>query len=183
LRAGIAFVRGVCARSQARFRGVPSSLALARQAAAEVTTGGRIGVLHDGRQGTVLFTPFVRTADDEAGIPRVRQAADPAVVTAVDLAATLAPCVRLITADAAEVMAVCPDAYRDRLQCVAAVDARLLLDPPGVGWPDTAADAAAGCTPVYVRPAVFVAPVVPRTLAGTDTPGDHAPAVDPGRGR
>ena len=153
IRVGIAFVRGVCRWSGGTCRGVPSSFALAAAAVGGCPVGGRIGALHDARRGQVIVTVY------ECGAEAGMVARSPArLVPGDELAGALSECTRLVTVHADRIGALVPEPLRERLVCLPGVDATLLLRKraSGTEGPDSAVDSS--LEPVYVRPAVFVAP-------------------------
>lgn len=152
IRAGIALVRGICLVSGAVCRGMPGSAALAASAAARTPVGELIGVLHDARRGQVIFSPYRRVAAETL----VTAAGDPTVIEPCDIGNC--PCAWLATPHADSIRHVIPGAWQDRLLPVDGVDPRLLLavaGPPAQAC-ETGSDDSV--EPVYVRPAVFVAP-------------------------
>jgi len=152
IRVGIALVKGICARSSAELRGLPSSLALARAVRQHAPGNGSIGVLHDARRGQVILTIY-QANDDRLEI------IEPAVVTTPEaLSVSCADCDVLVTPHADRIRALLSTADGERLVAVSELNASLLLNPPGWPWPETAADRQASVEPIYVRPAVFVKP-------------------------
>jgi tRNA threonylcarbamoyladenosine biosynthesis protein TsaB len=162
LRVGISLVHGICRGSGAALRGLPSSVALAAQAVPSPGAGADVAVLHDARRGQLILSRF-RFAGD-----RWRAAADPCVVEPDALAAELAADTVLATPHADAVRARLPAALVPRLVPCDRVLAEELLAPAGWPWPGDRAEQLASCTPIYVRPAVFVAPVAPRDLGTAD---------------
>ena len=151
LRAGISMVMGICTASATTLRGIPSSLALARGAAG-VAESATVGVLHDARQGQLILSSFQLHGGvwRELQIPTVL---DPPHVAE---AAKNADILTWITNPRVE--ALLPAGLFARLVPQPAVKAALLLGVPGWGFPEDEAVREASCQPVYVRPAVFVAP-------------------------
>lgn len=147
IRAGIAWVMGVRTATGALVRGVPSSLALARSLAA--VPGERIGVLHDARRGQLILSPCLAGEDGPA-------AAGEAGVVSVDELDPMA-FAHFVTAQEA-VVELAGGRLGDRLRCLPHLEARHLLEMPGIPWPSTPAETVASLDPVYVRPAVFVQP-------------------------
>jgi tRNA A37 threonylcarbamoyladenosine modification protein TsaB len=155
IRVGIALVKGICVGSRVAYRGIPSSLALARAGAAGVPEGACIGVLHDGRRGQCIYSAY-RVAGES-----LVAAGEPCVVEPEELAAERA-CERFVTMQPDEVLPLLDAGTRRRMLVVSDLDASLLLDPPGWPWPDSPAATEADVEPIYVRPAVFVQPRAPR---------------------
>ncbi len=158
IRVGIAFVKGVCTSSGALYRGLPSSLALAAAAADRAATANRIGVLHDARRGQLILSLYRREQNE------LQAEGTPQVHTPEQLAAMADQCQAWVTAHAEVARALLPDAMCGALLDVEQIDARKLLTQPSWGWPETARDADASTEPVYVRPAVFIAPTAPREV-------------------
>ncbi len=155
LRAGIAFIQGVAAAGGAPLRGLPSSLALARDAWAAAAAGediGEVAVLHDARQRQILVSVWRHDAGgwSEAQPARV---ADPAEAVRVVLSCRLA-----VTAHLERFAPLLLENAIVKLLSREQVAAEFLLDVPGQPWPATDEAAADSCQPVYVRPAVFVPP-------------------------
>jgi len=152
LRAGIAVVRGICAGSGARYRGMPTSAALAVTASADLGDGARIAVLHDGRRGQFILSAYGASSGDVVPV------ADPVVVPATELCASLREWDRLVTAQLDRVDALLTESAREKLVVAERIDASAFFRIADRGWPQTNAERDAGCEPVYVRPAVFVEP-------------------------
>ena len=153
LRIGIAFVKGVCAGSGAQYRGIPSSLALARTAVEELSPGNRIGVLHDARRKKLILSVYAVT---DRGLSHAVQ---PAVIAPRELCERSDEFQTLVTPHPRAVQPLLPPEFIDRLEVVEELDAhRLLAPPPSAPWPASREEADKTCEPVYVRPAVFVKP-------------------------
>ncbi|MBN2450115.1 MAG: tRNA (adenosine(37)-N6)-threonylcarbamoyltransferase complex dimerization subunit type 1 TsaB [Lentisphaeria bacterium] len=159
-RVGIALVRGICAVSGAALRGVPGSVAMARTACGEgASDDGIVGVLHDARREELILTRYRVSG----GRPYLLGEA--AVVAPEALLETPCRCNRWVgLRDSIDPEAL-PVDLRPRLRLVDGVNAELLLHIPGWGWPRTPAAVERSVEPVYVRPAVFVEPRLPRPPA------------------
>ena len=147
IRVGISWVLGVCAGTGATVRGVPSSLALAREATG-LRIGDTVAVLHDARRQQVVLSTY------QLGEDGLTSATAPAVLNPQELSAE--SYAALVTAQD-EVSDLLGNALGDRLLRLPGVDARHLLraDWP---WPADHPAMIASLEPVYVRPAVFVKP-------------------------
>ena len=145
IRVGAALVEGVCAGTGAACQGVPSSLALVRQAAAPGDR--RVTVLHDGCHGDAIVSDYRRAGADWDPVGDAR------ALPAAELDPAAADC--FIALNQARLLAALPAAVRARAIVVEGVAARHFLLPaiPALAGP---------LAPVYVRPAVFVPPVIPK---------------------
>ena len=157
LRVGLALGMGICAASGALMHGVPSDLALARQAAAGADCA-TVGVLHDARQGQLILGLYRL----EGSAWRELQA--PAVLEPGAVAAAAAGADMLTWIANPRVDALVPGVLHARLVPQASVNASMLLDVPGWSVPAEPEAREASCQPVYVRPAVFVPPRELRTV-------------------
>jgi tRNA threonylcarbamoyl adenosine modification protein YeaZ len=156
LRCGIAMLKGFRLVSGAALRGVPTSCALAAQAA-----NGRaltVGVLHDGRCNQVLLARIACSGAGELKLLEAPEPLDPAQLLEdthqCDCYATLS----------ATALPALPEAIATKLIRLEALDAAKLLDASESLYPWPADDAATeGSTaPLYVRQAVFVRPATLR---------------------
>jgi tRNA threonylcarbamoyladenosine biosynthesis protein TsaB len=151
VRLGAALVLGLAAATGAAYRGLPTSLALA--SAAPPPPGQVVTALHDGRRDELLYTHYRAT-------PGGLLAEGPAGLLHRDHLTTL-PGTAVLLADDPAAPVVVAALGADRVTLLPAVPAAALLDPPGYPWPADAATAGRSLEPVYVRPAVFVAPTAP----------------------
>ena len=145
IRIGASLVMGLASGSKADFRGVHSSLAMARQSGTE----GRLAVLHDGRRDEMLLTIYdCRDGDcralGEAGIHPQSDLLDLDVDRFVILASDRA-------------LPDLSDEIKAKSLILDYLDSQYLLDGD---WPDSAEERMASMEPVYVRPPVHVAPVI-----------------------
>ena len=147
IRVGVSWVLGVCAGTGAAVRGVPSSLALACEAA-DVAPGQCVGVLHDARQKQIILSTYRRLATGW------QTAGEPAVM--LPQALPTEQHALFVTAQDS-VASLVGGALGARLRRVPALDARHLVaaDWP---WPGDHPATLASIEPVYVRPAVFAKP-------------------------
>lgn len=151
IRTGAALVKGFCAVTGAAYRGLPSSLALAL--ACTPADGARIAVLHDGRRQELLVSLYQRRGDRLVALA-------PAQALPFAAVATLDADVLVMGRDDRALPGLPPELAR-RLRLLDALDAALLLDPPGWDWPAGEAAREASMDPIYVRPPVFVPPLPP----------------------
>jgi len=158
LRAGIALVLGICRGTGAWVRGLSSSLALARRVAATARTGARIGVLHDARRAQIIVTVFRVT-----GPGTVEEIEPPAVRTVNEVADAIRSWDGAITPHFSRIEPLLPEAAAGTCSSVDGVDPRWFLAAPIPPWSPDAAERLRSCTPIYVRPAVFVGPTRPRS--------------------
>jgi tRNA threonylcarbamoyl adenosine modification protein YeaZ len=152
IRTGMAMVKGICGVTGAAYRGIPSSVALALQATAGCAGSTVVGVLHDGRCGQIILSRF-RWTGCTLEVLQEAAAESPAELAGVRLG-----CDRYVTAQAERVLPMLPEPLRGRIACVPTPEARWLLGAPGWEWPEDALAMEISMEPVYVRPAVFVAP-------------------------
>lgn len=158
VRVGIALVQGLCAATRARCRGLPSSVALALELADRhgAPRPCRLGVLHDARRHQIIVGTYGWNGT------RLEAQDAPRVVHAEDLRpGEPADCDWWVTVQAGEIVPLLDADVRQRVLCLERLDAARLLDPPGWDWPPDAEADPASMEPVYVRPAVFVAPKLP----------------------
>ena len=156
LRVGLALVMGICTASGALMHGVPSDLALVRQAAG--ADSATVGVLHDARQGQLILGLY----RIDGGVWHELQA--PAVLEPGEVAAAAADASILTWMASPRVEALLPPTLQVRLVPQTALNAAMLLDVPGWSVPAEPEAREASCQPVYVRPAVFVPPREVRTV-------------------
>lgn len=151
IRVGAALVKGICAGTGAEYRGLPSSLAMA--AACAPTPGETVGVLHDARQGEIILSIY-RAGD--AGLHAVGQ---PSLIQPDAIDDHL--CARYVARRQRRPLPELPATVARRMTWLDGVDAAYLAVPQGWEWPADTTAAEASMEPVYVRPAVFVAPREP----------------------
>ena len=156
LRSGIALVEGICRATGAWLRGIPSSLALARQAARNAPNEARIAVLHDARRNQIIATVYQVNAHGN-----LREIEAARVYTMPDAATASSAWTRIVTPHAEHIAPRLPAEAMTRCLAVDGVDARWFLEAPDIPWSPDEADRRRSCTPIYVRPAVFVAPTQP----------------------
>ena len=158
IRVGIAFVHGLCLSSGAACWGVPSSVALAAEAAAGRGTG-TIGVLHDARREQLILSEYV--LDDGVPCP----VGEPAVRDAEDALRHCSELGALNTVHGQAMASVLPSLAGNMMVCDS-VDASFFLSDTICPWPgpDVALDTT--WEPIYVRPAVFVKPRMFRQVGG-----------------
>ena len=157
LRVGIALAKGMALQTAAAYRGIPSSIGLARMTAERVPACHRIGILHDGRREQLILTVYERSED------RLSTVEPAAIASRKQMLATCQACDILATLQPEPVRQLLPAALAERLQVFDHLDAAMLLDPGGWPWPGTREGMEESCRPVYVRPPVFVKPTPPRT--------------------
>jgi tRNA threonylcarbamoyl adenosine modification protein YeaZ len=163
IRVGVATVRGICRGTGARLRGLPSSLALAAEAALGRSGPGRVGVLHDARQGQFILTVYAASAD---GL--LCEETPATIWDGAALAAGVRGCDCLVCTASTAAVPVPPMSGLE-LTVLDHLTASFLLPGQDQPWPEPdtpAGAAAAACEPVYVRPPVFVAPRPVRTPTG-----------------
>ncbi len=150
IRVGAALVQGICTGTGARCRGLPSSLALARQAAQP--GDDRLIVLHDGRRSEVIVSVYQRQGPAWLA---VSPAAAIPVAETVELTAD-----RFAILRDDKVLPQLPKSVAAKTAVLDGVRARELLKPPGWPWPEDGHAGETAIEPVYVRPAVFVKPTI-----------------------
>ncbi len=158
MRVGIALIKGVCAGSGARYRGLPTSLALAMSVTEDLPCGSRIGVLHDARRQQVIYTEYRKAASG------LELSAEADVLSPEAVAQAARHCASLVSLHADRLLPLLDEATRAKLVSRDQVDAGHYLELTALPWPETAEAAEASCEPVYVRPPVFVPPQPVRTL-------------------
>ncbi|NLF93095.1 MAG: hypothetical protein GX564_04320 [Oligosphaeraceae bacterium] len=158
LRCGIALVKGICLCSRAAMRGVPSAYALAKSAAAVLSPGQKVGVLHDGRCGQVILSRFWLGEDGEPALPVSPSPQDPQ-----DLLLPECACDHWVALSGQNLPEL-PQSLMPALRLEDCVPAAQLLSAPGWPWPATAAEEEESCTPLYIRQAVFVRPAAVRPV-------------------
>ena len=159
-RVGIAFAKGVALISGARLRGVNSGFGFLPAALRAVPDLSRLAVIHDGRRDEVILNVL----ELQEGSWRVAAPAE--VIKTLDLPkfASDENGFRFISTMPAASFAALPLELLSGILFVAGPEAAGLdLDPQ----PALEADALgleAALEPIYVRPAVFVAPIVSRDI-------------------
>lgn len=156
LRCGIAMLKGFRLVSGAALRGVPTSCALAAQAA-----NGRnitIGVLHDGRCNQVLLARIACNNDSDFKLLE-----SPEPLDAKQLLEDAHQC-DCYAALHSTTLPELPDAIASKLIRIDALDAAKLLDASATlyPWPTDDATTESSTAPLYVRQAVFVRPATLR---------------------
>lgn len=152
IRAGVAFVKGLCSITGAPYRGIPSSLALAYSTAETLSDGDCVGVLHDARRRQLILTGYVRCG------ARLQLESGPQVIGSEALASELERYRFLATPHPSTVFSLLPEELHHRVQPRETLNAVFLLNPPGLPWPDDKTASELSVEPVYVRPPVFVEP-------------------------
>ena len=160
IRIGVAFVKGVCMQTGAAYRGIPTSLALARAVSEGLKVGDQIAVLHDARRGQLICSRYAVQTHC-----RLEETTPAAVLDGEEIENICANAARLVTNQPDRVTPIMAPSLRNRLTAMDHVPARLLLDPPGYPWPATLSAQENTCEPVYVRPAVFVKPRQPHAIS------------------
>lgn len=155
LRCGIALAKGICQATGAKLRGCPSGPALlARADTADALTAG---VVYDGRCGEILLAQFQR---DDVTSPW-RPSAEPLPLDPENLPQFACAC--LVTAQP-DIIPLLPTASAALVQTVSALSVVPLVADETIPWPATAAEQEESCTPLYVRPPVFVSPATVRKV-------------------
>jgi tRNA threonylcarbamoyl adenosine modification protein YeaZ len=147
IRIGAATVKGICCGSGARFRGLPSSLAMA--ALAEPDAGQTVCVLHDGRRSEAIVSLWIAGTGLSPG-------AEPEARLIVELDSSTADHFVCLADD--PIVAALPEKVAAKTRQLRHIDAGQLIAPVNYAWPQGDSDAERGFEPVYVRPPVFVPP-------------------------
>ncbi len=156
LRCGIAMLKGFRLVSGAALRGVPTSCAVAAQAAnGDAIT---VGVLHDGRCNQVLLA---RIACNINGEFKLLESPEP--LDAQQLLEKTHHCDKYAALNSTALPAL-PDAISSNLMRLDSLDAAKLLDASEslYPWPTDDATTETSTSPLYVRQAVFVRPATLR---------------------
>jgi tRNA threonylcarbamoyladenosine biosynthesis protein TsaB len=156
MRVGISLVKGICAASGARSRGLPTSLALA--AAQQLNAGERIGVLHDARRRQIIYTEYLCGAE---GLENVHAAA---VLEPEEVETRACNCHALVSLQGEQLRPLLTPETAAKLLNVEHVDASQFLKLGNMPWSTDPAALAESCEPLYVRPAVFVKPQTVRIV-------------------
>jgi tRNA threonylcarbamoyl adenosine modification protein YeaZ len=159
-RVGIAFAKGVALISGARLRGVNSGFAFLPAALRRNPGLKRLSVLHDGRRDELILNPLEKSGE-------TWQVAAPAeVIKTLDLAKFLPPGEDFLFATCltpAAFAALPPELVARILFVTGPEAAGLELDPQeALAADDLGLEKA--LEPIYVRPAVFVAPILSRQI-------------------
>jgi tRNA threonylcarbamoyladenosine biosynthesis protein TsaB len=158
MRVGISLVKGICAASGARCRGLPTSLALGVAGAADLAIGELVGVLHDARRRQIIYTEYRLAAE---GLEEVHAAA---VLEPEEVEARARECRTLITLHAEQLRPLLTAEAAAKLLDVERVDAGHFLQSVNAPWSADPVVLAESCEPLYVRPAVFVKPQTVRVV-------------------
>lgn len=145
LRSGIAHIMGICQATGAKLRGVPSAVAAA--AAAKPQPGQKTGIIMDGRCGEIILA-VVQDGQlcepPQAMLPEELLLPD----NACDLWLTPQP----------TLIPELPAPVAEKLLSCDSLDPAVLLHSD-LPWPESPAELIESCTPIYVRPPVFVQPI------------------------
>jgi len=153
IRMGLAFAKGVRLQSAAQIRGIPTSCGMALQAAADLSPGATVAVVHDARRKQVIITTYRKT---RRGLKESQAAHIP---SQDDLRAICMDSERLVTLQPAQVTPNLPETAGGKLLELGELRAEYLLKGPGnLFRTETEGDLSSQVLPVYVRPAVFIKP-------------------------
>ena len=155
IRIGIAFVKGICMPTNKPFMGVPTTLALAKQAKKMEPTVKTFGVCFDGRRQELIYSSVTMA---EKNI----QLSEAEVLTKTEFNRMLAETEVVVTLHEAVVVDLMPDA---KVLAFDSIEAEGLVSPAMLTEFTLTADAMnSSCEPIYVRPAVFTNPLFIRTI-------------------
>ena len=155
IRIGIAFVKGICLPTDTPFMGVPTILALARQAKEIAPTLAHFGVCFDGRRQELIYSSVMLTA----GNLKLSQAE---VLVKADFSRMLGENDVVVTLHQEVVAELLPNAKVLAFESVAAeklVNRSMLTE-----FTLTSDEMETSCEPIYVRPAVFTNPLFIRKI-------------------
>ena len=154
IRIGIAFVKGICLPLEKPFMGVPTTLALAKQAKLMDPSLEKLAICFDGRRQELICSSVKMT-----DIPEISEAA---VLTNVDFDQMLEENDAVVTLHQEVVRELLPTA---KILAFESVDASGLVSSSLLtGFALTSEEMEASCEPIYVRPAVFTNPLFIRTI-------------------
>ncbi len=154
LRCGMALAQGICLQTAAAYRCLPTSLAIACQAAKSRPQAGEIAVLHDARRGQVILSRYEASANGLVGLEQ------PAVLAPMELEDAVSGSAVFASLHAAELTPHLPAAVVARTLFFDHLEAAMLLAPKGWNWP-LPGMVESLYEPIYVRPPVFVKPRPP----------------------
>ena len=147
IRIGAALIKGICAGTGAAYRGVPSSVAMA--SALSAMDVANVAVLHDGRRGEALTSPYVRNVYGEW---EPKAAPYPAVIAELSFSDREAFVVMRTDRCLPELTkAKLPLTILDKFPVIS------LTTAPGT-MPATVEEMERSVQPVYVRPATYAKP-------------------------
>jgi len=155
IRIGIAFVKGICMPAKKPFMGVPTTVALARQAQKLEPSVKSFGVCFDGRRQELIYSLVVMNGTkmqlSEAevltndGFDRMLEETEVVVTLHETVVTDLLPSARILAFESVEAEGlISVDLLSDFALTPEAMDA--------------------SCEPIYVRPAVFTNPLFIRTI-------------------
>ncbi|MCJ8328530.1 MAG: tRNA (adenosine(37)-N6)-threonylcarbamoyltransferase complex dimerization subunit type 1 TsaB [Lentisphaeria bacterium] len=144
IRVAASIALGICAGNDATYRGVPSAYALLLQSQPEAD---KIAILNDGRKDEVLLSAYHKDGDawiaNEACVEKISNLVESDyhfVILKTD------PSLEKLSAEILQ-----------RTTILDYLDARYLIDYPV--WPENDAEREKSFEPIYVRPAVHIAPI------------------------
>ena len=155
IRIGIAFVKGICLPTETPFMGVPTILALAKQAKKIEPGFETFGVCFDGRRQELIYSGVTLT---QIAISQ----SEAEVKTQPDFATMLKKNDAIVTLHNEVVSELLPTAKIIAFESVAAeelVNSAMLTD-----FAVTSEEMEVSCEPIYVRPAVFTNPLFIRKI-------------------
>ena len=145
IRMGIAMIKGICAGTDASYRGLPSSLAMALEG--QLESKEKIGVLHDGRHDEMILSLYFY----ENGIMELKASPTPHPFHELRTKAIN----RFVILKDDRALSRLPDLGAP-LSIVDCVDSEKLLYPEGWDWPQNIEEVERSIEPHYIRPAVFI---------------------------
>ena len=155
IRIGIAFVKGICLSSETPFMGVPTILALARQAKKLTPEVDRFAVCFDGRRQELIYSSVTLTN----GLINLSEAE---VLVQADFELMLGDNEAVVTLHQEVVKELLPNAKIlafDSVDAAGLVNTSMLTD-----FSMTSEQMEISCEPIYVRPAVFTNPLFIRKI-------------------
>jgi tRNA threonylcarbamoyl adenosine modification protein YeaZ len=144
IRVGAALVKGICCATGARYRGLPSSLAMAIQA--NPSDKDVIAVLHDGRRNEMIVSSYL------CDLGQLRAQDTPFTEKSEKLNSDNVSTWVILSCDQ---KSIAPAGLGSSLVVLEHLDAGTLINPTGWQWPETFASMEASAEPVYVGTAVW----------------------------
>ncbi len=154
IRIGSAFVKGICCGLNIPYRGIAGSYALAKEVADSAKKN--IGVLYDGRRDELLLTKYCGTLEN------LKEIFPAQALNSKGIAEECASCDILTTLHQAQTERILTKELHEKLIVKSGINAIHLISAMPDIWNEDFAQMEDSCKVIYVRPPVFVQPIIMR---------------------